>query len=49
MSTTNQSFDFGMFEGMEEGDLRNYLDDQQNAIEKQQMRTWINQIAIGKN
>ena len=36
-------------EFMLKGDLRHYLDDQQNKIEKQQMMKWINQISIGKN
>ena len=35
-------------EFMEKGDLRHYLNDQQNKIEKQQMMKWINQISIGK-
>ena len=35
-------------EFLEKGDLRHYLDDQQNKIEKQQMMKWINQISIGK-
>ena len=34
-------------EFLEKGDLRHYLDDKQNKIEKQQMMKWINQIAIG--
>ena len=37
-----------VYEFMENGDLRHYLDDQQNKIEKQQMLKWIKQIAIGK-
>ena len=36
-------------EFMANGDLRHYLDGQQNKIEKQQMMKWINQISIGKN
>ena len=36
-------------EFLAKGDLRHYLDDQQNKIEKQQMMKWINQISIGKN
>ena len=35
-------------EFMEKGDLRNYLDDKQNKIEKQQMMNWIKQTALGK-
>ena len=35
-------------EFMENGDLRHFLNDQQNVIEKQQMMKWIKQIAIGK-
>ena len=36
-------------EFMEKGDLRHFLDDKQNKIEKQQMMKWINQISIGKS
>ena len=35
-------------EFMAKGDLRHYLDDQQNKIEKQQMMKWINQISVGE-
>ena len=34
-------------EFLEKGDLRNYLDKEQNEIDQQQMMKWINQIAIG--
>ena len=37
-----------VYEFMEKGDLRHYLDNKQNKIEKQQMLNWIKQIAIGK-
>ena len=35
-------------EFMEKGDLRHYLDDKQNKIERKQIVLWIKQIALGK-
>ena len=35
-------------EFLAKGDLRHYLDDQQNKIENQQKMKWINQISIRK-
>ena len=35
-------------EFLEKGDLRHYLDDKQNKIERKQMISWIKQIALGK-
>ena len=38
-----------VYEFMAKGDLRHYLDEETNQIEKQQMMKWINQISIGKS
>ena len=37
-----------IFEFMDQGDLKSYLDDKQNEIKKQQMIQWFQQIALGK-